>query len=644
MATVRELIAAVRFRVDRQSMIRAERSVSTVSRSLQSMLTRFRASTATAFVPLRRELARVRADAQTTGRTMATSFSLPLALFTGFAIKAASDFELAMNRVKAVSGATESQFKALTDQAKMLGETTQFSATEAAQGMGFLAQAGLSVDEIARGIGPSLNLAAAGNIELAQAADIATNVMTGYGKSVEDLGEIMDSLAKIQSISNTNITEAGEAAAYAAGTAASAGMKFRDFNVIIGGLANSGVKASRAGTTLASALARVSKATDPTTRGAKLIRDGFDKAGISIESFVSKSGKVEDFIGLLREFAKRGTRMSTIMQIFGMEAGRSIAALTNNIAALDKVDEQFINVEGSAQRAAETMMRGLPGTLKLLKSSFEAFQIAIVETIKPALIPFIDAISSLMKGFNKLQPEMKVIIAALLGFVGVIGPAILVVGLFKTAFLSLIGAITAFKISALAIPALIIGVIAIIGLAIDDLFGFMKGRPSLLGELVRQSGGDAEKIRAILLTIASDFEFFFDKVTEGWSRIFSGQIIDDMLESVDNLVSGVQIRLSNMLPSSIANLLGLDDFKFPSFDVGSAQRISGTAQVSANQLAPSTNNSSSMMTIAPSISVSVSNSNASPEAIGAAVSEAIGPSLQKTVRQLRQQSEPLYEN
>ena len=174
----------------------------------------------------------------------------------------AGNFEAGMNRVEAVSGATGEQFAALEQQAKDLGATTQFSASEAADAMGFLAQAGFEADEILGAMPGTLNLAAAANVDLATSADIASNVLSGYGLEVSELGHANDVLVATMTKTNTDLLQLGEAMKYAGPVASAAGVSFEGAAAAIGLMGNAGIQGSMAGTSLRGAISRILSPTD----------------------------------------------------------------------------------------------------------------------------------------------------------------------------------------------------------------------------------------------------------------------------------------------------------------------------------------------------------------------------------------------
>ena len=153
--------------------------------------------------------------ARSVGLGMTAALTLPLVLFGQQVLSGAGDFELGMNRVSAISGATETQLASLTAQARELGGTTQFTAQQSADAMGFLAQAGNDVNQIMSSMPGVLQLAASAQLDMGSAADIVTNIMAGYRLETHELGRANDVLVKAFTSANTNLLQLAEAMKYA---------------------------------------------------------------------------------------------------------------------------------------------------------------------------------------------------------------------------------------------------------------------------------------------------------------------------------------------------------------------------------------------------------------------------------------------
>jgi TP901 family phage tail tape measure protein len=201
-------------------------------------------------------------------------------------------FDDAMKRAGATAGAIGEQLKAMTLQATQLGETTAFSATQAAEAFQFLAQAGLSVDEAMAALPGVLDLASAASLDLAEAADIATNVLSGFGLPVEELTRVNDVLAKTADSSNTSVRELGEAFKTAAPAAKAAGISIEQTAAVLGGLGNNAIKGSEGGNAFKRILLELQAATPRTT--AEL-----ERLGVTVKD---SEGNYRDIIPILQDF------------------------------------------------------------------------------------------------------------------------------------------------------------------------------------------------------------------------------------------------------------------------------------------------------------------------------------------------------
>ncbi len=182
---------------------------------------------------------------------------IALVSFTKKLISVQAEFSSMMSRVQALTGATDQMSEALSKQAQILGRETQFSAVEASAAMTFLAQAGLDVNQIMKAMPNALELAATGQISLAEAADISTNIMSAYGLQAEDLGRVNDIIANTSTSANTNVREFAEAFKMVGPIAKSAEQGIEEVSASIGLLANAGIKGTMAGTALRTMMSKL---------------------------------------------------------------------------------------------------------------------------------------------------------------------------------------------------------------------------------------------------------------------------------------------------------------------------------------------------------------------------------------------------
>jgi TP901 family phage tail tape measure protein len=223
-------------------------------------------------------------------------------------ITASGDFQNSMARVRAITSATDEDFNLLKQTAQELGRTTQFSASQAAEGLQFLGMAGYDAKESVTALPSVLNLAAAGAVDLGTSADIASNVVAGMGYNISETNRVVDVLAQVSRKANTNVTELGEGAKAAAPVFSGLGLDVEELGVSMGILANNGIKGAEAGTAVAQSLGRLLK--QP-----KMVSDALSELGVTINESSIKS---DGFIGTLerlREAGVNNTQMAQIKQI-----------------------------------------------------------------------------------------------------------------------------------------------------------------------------------------------------------------------------------------------------------------------------------------------------------------------------------------
>ena len=196
------------------------------------------------------------------GSTLTRTVTAPIVGLGAAAVKTVAEFDTGMSKVKAISGATGEEFDQLRNKAREMGAHTKFSASEAAEAMNYMAMAGWKTQDMLDGIDGVMNLAAASGADLATTSDIVTDALTAFGMSAEEAGHFADTLAAASSNANTNVEMMGETFKYAASVAGSMGYTADDTALAIGAMANSGIKASQAGTALRSILTRMAAPTD----------------------------------------------------------------------------------------------------------------------------------------------------------------------------------------------------------------------------------------------------------------------------------------------------------------------------------------------------------------------------------------------
>ena len=290
-------------------------------------------------------------------------------------IKTYMDFEAQMKKVQAISGASGSEFEALTAKAKEMGATTQFSATEAGQALEYMAMAGWKTDDMLSGISGIMDLAAASGEDLGKVSDIVTDALTAFGLKASDSAHFADVLAAASSNSNTNVGMMGETFKYVAPIAGALGYSAEDTAVAIGLMANAGIKGSDAGTALRATMTRL---VDPPKDAAQAL----EALGISVRN---SDGTMKPFMQTMKELRSKFSGLSQAEKaqmassIAGQEAMSGFLAIVNaSDSDFDKLTDSIYNADGAAAKMAATMNDNLKGDLKALSSVWESFQLEIM--------------------------------------------------------------------------------------------------------------------------------------------------------------------------------------------------------------------------------------------------------------------------
>ena len=297
-------------------------------------------------------------------------------------VKVGSDFEASMSKVAAISGATGDDLKALTDKAKEMGATTKFSASESADALQYMAMAGWKTDDMLNGLEGIMNLAAASGEDLATTSDIVTDALTAFGLSAEDSTHFADVLAQASSNANTNVGMMGETFKYVAPVAGALGYTAEDTALAIGLMANSGIKASQAGTSLRSIMSRMAKPT-------KEVQGAMDKLKVSLTDSNGNMKSLNEVMGDLRKgFAGLSEAEAAEMAaaLGGQEAMSGLLAIVNaSDDDFDKLSDAIYSCDGAAKRMADTMNDNLQGQITILKSGLEGLGISLYENMEAPL-------------------------------------------------------------------------------------------------------------------------------------------------------------------------------------------------------------------------------------------------------------------
>ena len=491
------------------------------------------------------------------------------------AVKTGADFDSAMSKVAAVSGATGSEMDALREKAREMGSKTKFSASEAADAMNYMAMAGWKTNDMLSGIEGIMNLAAASGEDLASTSDIVTDALTAFGLSASDSGHFADILAAASSNANTNVSMMGETFKYAAPVLGSLGYSAEDSAIAIGLMANAGIKSSQAGTALRSAITNLAKPTGT-------VASAMEQYGISL---TDSSGKMYSLRELMEQLRQKLGGLSEAEQaqaaasLFGKEAMSGMLAIINGSPAdfeklsnaIDTCSDTVDGYNGTTEKMAAVMQDNLAGQVTILKSQLEELAISFSDILMPTIRSIVSRIQELVDKLNQLDPQTKETIAKIALVTAALGPMLVVLGKtissVGTVFSAVsklpalfsavqggIGAITgALGVSLGSLLAIIAAVAALVAAFVhlwktNDEF---KSNIIAIWEQIKNTfTGLTQGITDRLNALGFDFESFTDVLKAAW---------DGLCNLLAPIFEGVFQNISNIFSEFTGVLLGLLD-------------------------------------------------------------------------------------
>lgn len=319
-----------------------------------------------------------------------------------------ADFEAAMSSVKAISGATANEFAALTEKAKQMGAVTKFTASESAEAFTYMAQAGWNAKDMIEGIDGLMSLSAASGESLGLTSDIVTDALTAFNMPAKESGRFADVMAQASNATNTNVAKMGETFKYVAPVAGALGYTIEDTAVAIGLMANSGIKASQAGTSLRSLLTNL---THPVGQA----KDAIEALDLSI---TNADGSVKPLSQTMEELRSKflalseAERTQYAAMLAGQEGMSGLLAIVNSSDAdFRKLTEEINNSSGAAKRMSEIMMDNLAGKYELFTGSIDSVKMALGERFKPYLVEALEWLTdkmpdiedALLSGMNRFD-------------------------------------------------------------------------------------------------------------------------------------------------------------------------------------------------------------------------------------------------
>lgn len=486
------------------------------------------------------------------GKTLTRKISAPLAAVGAASLKVGMDFDKAMSQVAATMGKTVDEISDLRDFAQEMGSTTAFSATQAAEGLNYMALAGYSAEQSMEMLPTVLNLAAAGNMELAAASDMVTDAQSALGLTTKETVDLVDQMAKASSTTNTSVSQLGEAMLTVGGTAKMMKGGTKELSQVLGLLADNGIKGAEGGTALRNILLSLSA---PTNKAAAEM----NKLGLDVFDANGNMRSMEDIIGDLNG-ALAGMsdeeRTKAISTIFNKRDLKSVNALLGTSAdRWNEVGDAVANAGDAASQMAETQLDNMAGSLTLLKSALEGAGIAISDVLAPVVRKIADFISGLVTKFNELSPQAQKIIVIIGAIVAAIGPLVLIFGALASSIGSIIGVIG-------VLGPILAGLTVPFGAIVAVIAGVIAA-----GVLLYKNW---DKVKAFAIKLKDNLINAFNQLKTKITTIFNAikNAITNPITSAINIVKNAINKIKSIINGA---KLSLPKFKLPHFVISSGK-------------------------------------------------------------------------
>jgi len=321
-----------------------------------------------------------------------------------YVVQVGSSFEAQMSKVQAIANTSAAEAEQLAAKASEMGRTTMFTASQAGEALEYMAMAGWKTKDMVAGLDGIMALAAASGEDLGTTSDIVTDALTAFGREAGESGRLADIMAAASSNANTNVAMMGETFKYAAPVAGALGYSMEDTSLAIGLMANAGIKASQAGTSLRAGLTNLVKPS-------KQASDAMEKYGISV---TDTDGKMLTFHDLMLHLKDRlgglseSEQAAAVAAIFGKNAMSGwLAVINSSDSDFDNLTSAIYNSEGAASRMADTMNDNLQGKIALFNSAVEGLGIALYNYFSGPLQSVVEIATGFINGITDLLTPQK---------------------------------------------------------------------------------------------------------------------------------------------------------------------------------------------------------------------------------------------
>ena len=475
---------------------------------------------------------------KTTGGLLSKNVTLPIVGVGAAAVKTATDFEAGMSEVKAISGATGSEFDVLRDKAIEMGAKTKFSASDSVDAFKYMAMAGWDASQMMDGIAGVMDLAAASGEDLATTSDIVTDALTAFGLQASDSAHFADVLAQASSRSNTNVGLIGETFKYVAPVAGALGYSIEDTAVAIGLMASTGIKGSQAGTALRSTITRLAKPVGEAKDAVEELEISITNADGTMKPLSQTMVELrEKFAGLTEE-----QKVQYAAMLAGQEGMSGLLAIVNaSDEDFQKLTDEINNANGAAEDMASIMTDNTAGAVEQLEGALESAGILIIDEFAPYIRKLAEWIAGLVEKFNSLSEEEQDQIVKFGLILAAIGPVLLILAEVISVVSTVVKAFKLFGTTMTTVKTSI----DLVKAGYTGLATQMGGIPKLVAGISTGFGGMLAPIAAVIAIVAVLVGAFVTlwKTNEEFRDNMVG-IWNSIKESINNFFDGVVERIN----------------------------------------------------------------------------------------------------
>lgn len=482
------------------------------------------------------------------------------------AINAGIEFESSMSNVQAISGATGDELQSLEEKAKALGRSTSFSSSQISDAFGYMALSGYDTVTMLESIEPMLNLAKAGNLDLATASDLVTDSMSALGKETDELDTYLNQVAKTATMTNTNVDSLMDAFIQTGGMAKTLGINTSELSASLGILANAGYKGSEAGRAMSTVLTRLAK---PPKECAKSLEE------LNISVFDAEG----NFVGLenvLGQLNKAYSGLSAEEQAYHSKniAGQNylsqfIELVDKSGGTLQEYTKTIGNSNGALQEMSDIMGDNLKGRIDGMKSAIEGSLLVVFDAILPVVEEIVNKFTEWCNWFTNLSEDTQEFIIKAGLFVGALAPVLLIVGNITTKFGGLItklgelaikfgglgttaggtGTVLA-ELGSFALPALVVALVGI-ATAIGDNENALLSMQEKWGSFGTILSGICEFISGVVQITFGTILSYVELAMDGIAAIMDGA----GGKTIEDAWSNHQERINNITEQGASKIL-----------------------------------------------------------------------------------------